>query len=108
MFENSCPRGEVLVRFFDPRMLCHVFESQVEYEIVCFISHFLCALGWGIALSKIPRGFALGGWSGLELIIGYQDIIRSKIHYHSFSGPNVCLAWLQMELCRAANIFAAR
>ena len=32
------------------------------------------------------------------------------LHYHSFSGPNVpvCLAWLQMELCRAANIFTAR
>ena len=30
------------------------------------------------------------------------------MNYHSFSGPNVCLAWLQMELCRAANIFAAR
>ena len=29
-------------------------------------------------------------------------------NYHSFSGPNVCLARLQMELCRAANIFAAR
>ena len=25
-------------------------------------------------------------------------------NYHSFSGPNVCLARLQMELCRAANI----
>ena len=29
-------------------------------------------------------------------------------YYHSFSEPNVCLAWLQMDLCRAANIFAAR
>ena len=29
-------------------------------------------------------------------------------YYHSFSGPNVCLARLQRELCRAANIFAAR
>ena len=31
-----------------------------------------------------------------------------NLNYHSFSGPNVCLAPLQMELCRAANIFAAR
>ena len=31
-----------------------------------------------------------------------------KRYYHSFSGPNVYLARLQMELCRAANIFAAR
>ena len=30
----------------------------------------------------------------------------SNNNYHSFSGPNVCLAWLQMELCRAANILA--
>ena len=33
---------------------------------------------------------------------------HSNLHYHSFSGPNVCLARLQMELFRAANIFAAR
>ena len=30
------------------------------------------------------------------------------LNYHSFSGPNVCLARMQMELCRAANIFAAK
>ena len=30
------------------------------------------------------------------------------VYYHSLSGPKVCLARLQMELCRAANIFAAR
>ena len=24
-------------------------------------------------------------------------------YYHSFRGPNVCLARLQIELCRAAN-----
>ena len=40
------------------------------------------------------------------------EIRSPKLHitpnYHSFSGPNVCLAQLQMELCRAANIFAAR
>ena len=35
-------------------------------------------------------------------------ITDAKNNYHSFSGPNVCLARLQMELCRAANIFAAR
>ena len=23
-----------------PRMLCHIFWSQVEYEIICFISSF--------------------------------------------------------------------
>ena len=34
--------------------------------------------------------------------------LQSIIYYHSFSGPNVCLARFQMELCRAANIFAAR
>ena len=28
-------------------------------------------------------------------------------YYHSLSRPNVCLAQLQMELCQAANIFAA-
>ena len=32
----------------------------------------------------------------------------NNIDYHSFRGPNVCLARLQMELCWAANIFAAR
>ena len=26
---------------------------------------------------------------------------------HLFSEPNICLAQLQMELCQAANIFAA-
>ena len=31
----------------------------------------------------------------------------SKLYYHSFGEPNVWLARLQMELCRAANIFAA-
>ena len=31
-----------------------------------------------------------------------------KMDYHSFSEPNVRLARLQMEFCRAANIFAAR
>ena len=31
----------------------------------------------------------------------------TNAHYHSFSGTNVCLARLQMELCWAANIFAA-
>ena len=34
--------------------------------------------------------------------------MEHMLYYHSFSGPNVCFAWLQMELCRAANIFAAR
>ena len=29
-------------------------------------------------------------------------------NYHSFSGPNVCLARLQMELCRAANILKSK
>ena len=33
--------------------------------------------------------------------------LKCILNYHSFSGPNVCLARLQMELCRAANIFAA-
>ena len=33
---------------------------------------------------------------------------KVMLYYHSFSGPNVCLARLQMELCRAANIFAVR
>ena len=33
---------------------------------------------------------------------------KDSIYYHSFRGTNVCLARLQMELCRAANIFAAR
>ena len=39
-----------------------------------------------------------------------QILTKAKVNYnyHSFSGPNVCLAQLQMELCRAANIFAAR
>ena len=32
---------------------------------------------------------------------------KIKQNYYSFSRPNVCLAWLQMELCWAANIFAA-
>ena len=41
-----------------------------------------------------------------KLILTYGETLKS--HYHSFSRPNVCLAWLQMELCRAANIFAAR
>ena len=33
------------------------------------------------------------------------SIVQEKcdtLYYHSFSGLNVCLAWLQMELCRAA------
>ena len=34
------------------------------------------------------------------------DLVKIN-HYHSFSGPNVCLAGLQMKLCRATNIFAA-
>ena len=33
---------------------------------------------------------------------------HSNLHYLSFSGPNVCLARLQMELCLAENIFAVR
>ena len=37
----------------------------------------------------------------------YSQIGQSR-YYHSFSGPSECLARLQMELCRAANIFAAR
>ena len=39
----------------------------------------------------------------LSLVESYNNI-----NYHSFSGPNVCLARLQMELFRVANIFAAR
>ena len=37
-----------------------------------------------------------------------QKINEDNFNYHSFSGPNVCFAWLQTELSRAANIFAAR
>ena len=36
----------------------------------------------------------------------YSDLFgagKTNKHYHSFRGPNVCLAQLQMELCRAAN-----
>ena len=43
--------------------------------------------------------------NGLIHLHLYQNLMS---YYHSFSGPNVCLARLQMELCRAANIFAAR
>ena len=38
----------------------------------------------------------------------FEYFVKVIIYYHSISGPNVCLARLQMELCRAANIFAAR
>ena len=47
-----------------------------------------------------------------KTVVSYVIVIckRDKVamYYHSFSGPNVCLARLQMELCLAANIFAAR
>ena len=32
----------------------------------------------------------------------------NKVYYHLFSEPNIYLAQSQMELCRTANIFAAR
>ena len=45
---------------------------------------------------------------------GYASNIKeyttddNMVNYHSFSEPNVCLAWLQVELCRATNTFATR
>ena len=43
-----------------------------------------------------------------QYFFNLKTLIKTKYNYHSFSGPNVRLARLQMELCRAANIFAAR
>ena len=44
----------------------------------------------------------------LSVVLNFNHSKSTNIeYYHSFSGPNVCLARLQMELCRAANIFAA-
>ena len=42
--------------------------------------------------------------------IGYIHMFAddTTMYYHSFSGPNVFLARFQIELCWAANIFAAR
>ena len=53
----------------------------------------------------IPKSHAFGD------VLKEKNNLKTKSsddHYHSFTGPNVCLARLQMELCRAANIFAAR
>ena len=47
-----------------------------------------------------------GGESGIPPY-GVPYFTGKNNHYHSFSGPNVCLARLQMELCRAASISAA-
>ena len=38
-----------------PRMLCHVFWSQVEYKIVCFISLF-------DDIDLYPQTIILGAW----------------------------------------------
>ena len=55
-------------------------------------------LFWGG--SKVSSFFILG--------VLKMRIFKSNKDYHSFSEQNVCLARLQMELCRAANISAAR
>ena len=52
---------------------------------------------------NIVRGNGVMNLSG-----GNTFFDNLNVYYHSFSGPNECLARLQMELCRAANIFAAR
>ena len=49
--------------------------------------------------------------TGINLRYHAESILHnrySKSHYHLFSEPNVCLAWLKMELCQASIIFAAR
>ena len=54
IFENNCPGGGVLVRFFCPRGRDFALS--------------LCPGGREFALSKIsPGGCPGGGWSGLEL-----------------------------------------
>ena len=37
----------------------------------------------------------------------YYFIAVYYLHYHSFSKPNLCMTQLQMDHCRATNIFAA-
>ena len=47
----------------------------------------------------------LSGIPNLDNFDIEENHIRAvNSNYHSFSGPKVCFAWLQMELCRAANI----
>ena len=54
IFENNCPGGGVLARFFLPQ------GSELRT--------FLVPEGLGIRpFEKIPWGDGLGGWSGLEL-----------------------------------------
>ena len=36
-----------------PKMLCHIFWSQVEYKIVCFIS--VSGMGFSAGGSKVPE-----------------------------------------------------
>ena len=45
----------------------------------------------------------LWGQMGNAKNIETADSMIDNFHYHSFSGPNVYFAWLQMELCRAAK-----
>ena len=47
------------------------------------------------------------GWPSPQHREAEGNLMTENMYYHSFSGPNVCLSRLQMELCRAANIFAA-
>ena len=72
-------------------------QLQVRENVVGFEK----ALG---AVKVIKDQIQYRSQSLLNLARGYF----SQAYYHSFSGPNVCLARLQMGLCRAANIFAAR
>ena len=48
------------------------------------------------------------GKTALKVLLSMSYFVLRSAYYHSFSGSNVCLARLEMELCRAANIFAAR
>ena len=57
-----------------PRMLCHVFWSQVEYKIVCFIYSFL-PLGPSINFPKLVI-------HNIDIVIGTKYLIKLKWWIH--------------------------
>ena len=62
---------------------------------------------YGVRDSKIFRNWDIDSNYNPTSNYRLEEWLKND-YYHSFSKPNVCLTRLQMELRRAANIFAAR
>ena len=93
------------------RVLCSYYHHPLRTSFIIDVDNFAVSSRTSFDLNVKTRK------SRKDLICEYElcnlpsaqvSKIMVKLHYHSFSEPNICLARLEMELCPATNIFETR